>query len=151
VGSCSSISDVDAAWAAGFIDGEGYLGTVRASGHIQPRIVAGQCTLEPLEKLRDVFGGCVYAHKKQRVEWRRFWAWQMQGGSCLRVALAIRPFLVVKAEQADILIELSRRIVDGPRNRRAGLPDTERAAREVLATRLRDTRKRNNINLEAAG
>jgi hypothetical protein len=110
----------DAAWAAGFIDGEGHLGIHRirdrrAAGQrglrLNPRIVVGQTKRQPLDKLASLFGGSVRQRGEQGPRRRPFFAWELNGATGVLAALRIvRPFLVVKDAEADALALFCERI-----------------------------------------
>jgi hypothetical protein len=58
--------EIDYAWAAGFIDGEGHIGTrLNTSNTYQISIQVHQKGTEPLDRLQKIFGGKVYTqHSK---------------------------------------------------------------------------------------
>ena len=63
---------VDYAWAAGFFDGEGYVSITRRDDTIHVRV--SQVEREPLERLKDMFGGHIRdkrttGNRKQCFEW----------------------------------------------------------------------------------
>lgn len=104
--------DIDYAWAAGFIDGEGYLALQpihkrRSDGFVnrKPRIEVSQIDLEPLEKLKDIFGGYVLKLVK-RENRRQAYRWEIVGAENVKSTLEkILPYLTVKKAQAEVLLE----------------------------------------------
>lgn len=69
------ISDVDAAWAAGFYEGEGCASINRPRGVPHLRITITQVNREPLERLLALFGGCITRKSKEQ----ECWLWQASG------------------------------------------------------------------------
>ena len=88
-------SELDLAWAAGFLEGEG---SFRNAGH-SLQVKANQAsTREPLERLQTIFGGsiCPYSCQKQRDAgrpWNDGWNWIVCGGSALQTMQSLRPLL----------------------------------------------------------
>lgn len=64
----------DIAWAAGFIEGEGYVHSARHS----PAVECTQVQLEPLERLQRVFGGSISFVKRttNNPKWQDYYRWQ---------------------------------------------------------------------------
>lgn len=52
------MSEVDYAWAAGFYEGEGTIHLMKSGGSVV--LAVNQVTLEPLERLVEIFGGMIY-------------------------------------------------------------------------------------------
>lgn len=107
------ISDTDAAWAAGFIDGEGHV-TIRrfknAGGGIiyNLSIEVANCDIRPLMRLKGLFGGSVYAKKAPtNPAWSQAYRWTIQTLMAKKCLIAISPYLSCKAEQAAIALELN--------------------------------------------
>lgn len=69
--------EVDIAWAAGFIEGEGHI-RLNVSGRSKTQMVnARQVNREPLERLLCLFGGTIYSHDKKRLHPTS--SWQVTG------------------------------------------------------------------------
>jgi|SRR5215831_5748931 len=103
----SSLNELWIAWAAGFIDGEGAVLIKRyAPCHGQPdgkitvMLDVNQKVPEPLFKLEEMFGG-----KVGYTESRNIYYWRIFGQASTRCLRVIRPYLLVKGEQADLAIE----------------------------------------------
>lgn len=101
------IADVDAAWAAGFIDGEGSLAiSVTSNGTFNIYVVAGNTDPRPLLKLKELFGGRVVNRTSRIANHRDHYVWTLTGKHNLLAFLdAVEPYLVVKGEQAVLLKE----------------------------------------------
>jgi hypothetical protein len=88
--------ETDLAWAAGFIDGEGCVSFSRCSGYRQIKVRVAQTRLEPLKRLRSMFGGHISDGARQNSTMPT-WLWQIGGRK--RVGEAhdlLRPYLMVK-------------------------------------------------------
>lgn len=113
------------AWAAGFVDGEGCISiTVRKPRRAQrtPQYTAqlGVFNLDPapLVKLHQMFGGTIYFRSRVS-HLRAVGEWRIKGKNAAWALEQLRPFLIVKREQAALAIHLHaiKRITG-----RAGLP-----------------------------
>lgn len=99
---------IEIAWAAGFLDGEGYVGLSRCRhkgntyDHFQVLVDVAQKRPAPLHKLVSLFGGRVV----QRKNWYgTIFTWRLYGaraGVCLGQVL---PYLVSKRQQAELVLE----------------------------------------------
>lgn len=96
------------AWLAGFIDGEGYLWVRRFSQPPKPPFYSPHLSVsstdraaidEIIERL-GVGWLLVRPRPGQRTEYR----WTVTGSAVRAVATAVRPYLRVKAAQADLLL-----------------------------------------------
>jgi hypothetical protein len=105
----------EAAWAAGFIDGEGSLQVgvtrqVQKSGHItishSAYVCVAQTDREPLDWLAEMFGGTVREVKRYSSQHNRCWNWLACSQNAERVLRAIMPYLRLKHPQALLLLEL---------------------------------------------
>lgn len=97
------------AWAAGFVDGEGYIGLTRnfdkVRGYYSYRIQieAAQVIRTPINLLHNLFGrGRVGFGSNPK---RGYWYWRTFGIDAIRVAEALLPYLIVKRRQAEYLLE----------------------------------------------
>ena len=91
----------DIAWAAGFFDGEGYLGIGRAGGSaFGIQVQASQKARKPLEKLTRIFG-CGFIVYKPSSGVHVWNTAHRQGAMVLRL---IMPHLTIKRRQADWLL-----------------------------------------------
>ena len=102
-----TMRDTDAAWAAGFMDGEGTIG-VYTGGVKKPflRVVAAQSgTDKPLRRMQTLFGGSVngpYFYEGKKPQWK----WTVTG-SRAHVALTLMlPFFSIKGSQAALALTL---------------------------------------------
>jgi hypothetical protein len=108
------LKDTDAAWAAGFMDGDGHIGLrmVPSTGTTAPRISAGQVIRDPLEELQRLFGGSIkgpFASKRGNSD---KYLWSLSNTAefvfCLEEIL---PYLRVKRRQAVLLLSYLQAVV----------------------------------------
>jgi hypothetical protein len=117
----SIISEVDFAYAAGLIDGEGHIAatshktksrgrSISTKGkpyiHRDSRISMSLTTKEPLDWLLEKFGGTVYFRPMAKKKWKNQWTWVALGNESKEVLLkGIIPHLKIKQRQAALLLE----------------------------------------------
>ena len=108
------MNETDLAWAAGFVDGEGSIATpvrtrVRNRRDYSLALYVGQVDPRPLLRLRSYFGGEV----RPRTSWgtgRPIFMWRISGTKAETALRALLPYLMVKAEQARLALELREMI-----------------------------------------
>ena len=96
------MSEVDIAWAAGFIDGEGYVIFGQNSpGYKTLKLDTAQIDRSPLDKLSELFGGNVTgplkpASWKKHPKWSPFYKWRIHGEKARKALIQMLPYLTVK-------------------------------------------------------
>ena len=131
------------AWAAGFLDGEGYVGLSRGISNKktgrpfhQAIIDAAQKHRAPLEELVDLFGGRVRVGKN----WcGAIFYWRITGKVAHPALVELLPYLLLKHQQASLLIEFCRTL-SGSQGRR--ISDELLARREAMHAELRFLNRR---------
>jgi hypothetical protein len=83
------------AWAAGFFDGEGYI-AVSKSGRVRPVIEVSQINREPLDRLKHLFGGCVYAKSRPTTAGNTVYGWRITDNPALNALAEMFDFFTVK-------------------------------------------------------
>ena len=110
--------EVDIAWAAGFIDGEGCIQISKSKDkkdkdrlQFSLRVTVVQVDTRPLEFLQSLFGGHIHDDssrlKKERAKegkWRPCKKWAIHGLDAYAFLVLIRPYLKTKKEQADLVL-----------------------------------------------
>jgi hypothetical protein len=101
-------------YLAGILDGEGCL-TIgagrRETGVINynPIVLVQNTSRELIEWLQSRFGGQVYLSKKETEKTKTAWMWRItQKKAIENLLLAVLPYLVIKREQAKILLAFVR-------------------------------------------
>lgn len=97
------MSTTDIAWAAGFLEGEGYFGLTpphRRRAETQrvrryARITCRQMEREALDRLQDLFGGtiCRIEQPKNLLSPNPIWDWNLTGAGARGVMMTLFTFL----------------------------------------------------------
>jgi hypothetical protein len=101
-------------WAAGIVDGEGYIGLVPSKrGNIMPRIDISSTTPVMQEHLAEILGvGLIYARtiRKHRPRERPQTTWAVWSVPTVGFILEVlTPHLVVKRQVAEVVLDFCRR------------------------------------------
>jgi len=110
------LSDTEAAYMAGLIDGEGSFNISPAGGQRLNVSLAVANTHKPMiEKLCDDAGvGVVNAHQYREGQNNTLWNWSVNSRVHLNVLLPkILPFLIVKKRQAELVKKFCQRRIKG--------------------------------------
>lgn len=141
------MSVAEKAYLAGLIDGEGYVGITRATASVPAKACKRGIAYRLLLSVRmtdrsplDFAARCtgLGGVRKQAVPKGGFrvpWVWQLWSRQAAALLEAIRPYLLVKASQADVCIEFQRAMRMPGRN---GLSDVEWALRESCWARTKE-------------
>lgn len=119
----------DLAWLAGFIDGEGCIQINVMPNRCHLRLDITQKDRRPLQQIQKWFGGALSKARADRVSYLRISTKQ-----CADTLRAVRPYLRVKQDQADVAIEFQERRT---RNGRG----VDRARDIADAQRLKDMKR----------
>jgi hypothetical protein len=122
----------DVGYAAGFFDGEGSINIKNPARKTGYRLVvaAAQTAIEPLEWLKERWGGSVRIRRK-RSRRRPAWEWSATSSLALRFLEHVYPLLIVKKDQAAIAIDFQSRKGNGMRHDEASIR-WEKGCREKL-------------------
>jgi hypothetical protein len=105
----SGLTEAEKAYLAGLVDGEGTVTLARhhRDQYPQPRLAIANNSLELLEWVRGKLGCGIIIRRSRRKEWHRdSYAWQVQlAGNVFKVLGEIRPYLILKRQQATLLLE----------------------------------------------
>lgn len=114
-------SEIEKAWFAGFLDGEGYIGIVLQSPHKnRPRespiyrlfVEIDSTYLPALERVRAIWGvGNIkpYYRRNQNPKWNPAWRWQVGANLASSILDSVLPYLCVKRRQAEVAIAFQSR------------------------------------------
>ena len=115
--------DVTLAYAAGIVDGEGYVGIKRASHKnrytkgYHARIQVRMCERGPLDLLARLFGGSVRHERPQCLMHRELFAWEISNAKAESAIRRLMPFLLIKHRPAKRVLVLRRLMLRGLRHR----------------------------------
>lgn len=89
------ILDIDRAYTAGFIDGEGsILLTRNKAGEHRSPVVSVSNTCKPiLDYLQDTWGGHIVTHKVYKSHHKQSWIWMLKANKAIDFLNEILPFL----------------------------------------------------------
>ena len=108
-GNVVGMAVADAAWAAGFFDGEGHIGISHRprQRRFVLRIIVVNTDISALQKLRLLFGfGAVHARPRRDAErHRQAYHWQLGAKAAESFLKTVLPYLTVKRRQAEIALE----------------------------------------------
>ena len=103
------LSDIEAAYAAGILDGEGsiYLSRVHPSRWPSPTVSVASTDRELLDWLRARVGGTIIQKKTYRPQHSRSYDRKLTDRRALNFLEIVRPFLVIqrKINRADLLLK----------------------------------------------
>lgn len=113
-----AISDIMIGWTAGIIDGEGSvlagprpLQKGKHSVGWYTRIAVSNTDIRMLEKLKELWGGYLSGAKINRPSrCEKLYTWTISHKMLIPILEKIEPFLIVKRRQAQLVLELQRRI-----------------------------------------
>jgi len=136
------------AYLAGFMDGEGCISLVRSrptekNPGYHLIIVVTQLNPDPLVMYQVAFGGSIHRAVDKRGHRPRI-TWQTSGRNAGRALEALRPFLVVKADEADLALEFLRRVA----NWAGGDKEAELAERTRIHAAIKAVKQRSYDNIE---
>ena len=131
---------MDHAYVAGLVDGEGciHLDTPRGTYRARLSIGMTQPAYGLLRELQEIWGGTMYQQRMATDRWAAAWTWHLTGEKAERLILAIRPFLRLKGQQADLAVrveEIRRSLPLRPNGQKAWTPEG-RAACEALKQQM---------------
>jgi hypothetical protein len=141
----NEMSEIDLARLAAFVDGEGslllehYLCTKR--GHKRwrttPEVSVSNTDIRlPEWCLRTVGIGAVCKAGTKGPNWKQAYYWACTGRVAIAVARAIYPYLIIKRQQAEVLMSYECLILDRSQTRR-GLSPQNQEQRLHLVTKIR--------------
>ena len=135
------MKQTDLAYAAGIIDGEGCVTLKLYPYRTYPALAAlvrvAMCDLAPLRKLKSLFGGSINMIPEKPPR-RKQWAWTIQTLQARKCLSSLRPWLIVKHKQADIILGLTWLKSGGAHGRSYGLAKE----REIALRLIRKYNKR---------
>ncbi len=95
-----------AAYLAGFTDGEGCIYIKQPSGYGACRVTLANCVEEVLIGIMDRLGYGSMKSQQQRGNWRERFTFDVYNAKdCERFLLLVRPYLKIKADQADAALQ----------------------------------------------
>lgn len=111
---CKDLSDLDAAYIAGFLDGEGSIMVLKRAKSVAIRVAAANCVSSVLHWLQQICGVGAVIEKKCNVNPNARTSYQFvcNADAAYTLLLQVRPYLRIKKEQANLAIEAHERTKD---------------------------------------
>jgi hypothetical protein len=143
----AAVPAVTAAYFAGLVDGEGYIGirtSINQRNSVTYRRYAAQitvtnCCRDPLDLGQAIWGGSIHEYPGVN---KPVWKWQLSTRLGVRFARDLLPYLLIKKAQAEIVCQLADAIAE-TRNRK--LTPDELAFRQDLQRRCRELNQRSYV------
>jgi hypothetical protein len=99
-----AVKDAKPEYLAGLLDGEGFFEISKTEQGLEAIVTCDMTRKEPVEALSKRYGGCITeikTHEKQDP----IYAWNCPDNSLLELLADVLPFMLIKREQALLLIE----------------------------------------------
>lgn len=142
------------AWAAGFLDGEGYVGLSNCTHLGRPNVYhsvvldAAQVKKAPLDRIVEILGGRV---RVSSTKYGQHYSWRLYGPKAVEALKKVLPYLVNKDQQARLCIDFQETrdisivpVMKSLNARRS--PDAERLSEETPTVVLGDAIVRSTTN-----
>jgi hypothetical protein len=107
---CNELSAIDAAYIAGFFDGEGSIMILPRNRSITIRVTATNCVRSVLDWMVEITGIGAVANRKEYGNARASFFFVCNAEAALTLLQQIRPYLRIKTEQADLAIDAHQRL-----------------------------------------
>jgi hypothetical protein len=110
---CQAISPTEAAYIAGFFDGEGTVSIYKRGSSYATKIAITNTHLPVIQYIATVVGGGSYKLKKARSSrHKQGYTWIVNADFARTLLEQLLPYLIVKQEQAKLAIEFQLRLHD---------------------------------------
>ncbi len=122
------------AYLAGLLDGEGYIKANRWG----VSVVVGMTDRQPLDLIADKYQINVNKQQVTRTG-RQAWMVSVNGNKALSFLRDVRPYLLVKGNQADLALGFP--IIERPKGKNLPMKDEIRATRDKIERELKNIRQ----------
>ena len=134
------LTDLECAYIAGLIDGEGCITSSQPKNNSCPLIVKISMVHRPtIEWLDEKLGGGLTRHKTKQVPARTSWFIALKGARSVFLLRRLLPYMKTKAQEADVALRLGDSLF-APLVRGKVTPEV-RALRAELGQKLRDLKR----------
>lgn len=137
---------MDDSYAAGLIDGEGYIGIQEAGGSMQLRLKVAMTDkgLPSLRAMHRTYGGHLAKDKEVGERTRASHVWRLNGRKAADLIERLLPMLLTKAEPARIALQFQAMIDAAPKraNRSAVWSDEMHRQARVFRARIQEANRR---------
>ena len=133
-------------YAAGLIDGEGYIGIQETGGSFQVRLKIAMIDKgkPALDQMARIYGGNITYSKGRGSNRRDVYEWRLTGEKAAHVIRQVKPYLLVKAEAAEVALsfQLMLETADKLRNGRRKWTSDMRIKAKELRRRIQEANRR---------
>lgn len=142
-----TISDLELAYTAGVIDGEGCI-TVSMSRSFRVRLQVTNTNTGLIDWLAERFGGHVKTRKRMgKPNWKTSYDWTVSTVAARDILVQVMPYLVIKRRQAEIAIEMASLGVTALQGRRKGVPLVNQQRRKEIVQEMHDLNRKGIIEI----
>lgn len=141
-------TETECAYLAGFVDGEGTLTITRHTRKDRPgykrfnlRVAVYNTNFTVLNFLQNIFGGTIMVAEREN-NWKPQGQLAWSEAQIIEILQAIRPYLIIKGEQADILLAMQETKMPASKGRRNGQSAEVIALRNEAYCKLKILNKR---------
>jgi hypothetical protein len=148
----ASPTPVDLAYAAGIVDGEGSIGWYKpktSKATYRVRFSVAMTDIEGPAHMAALFGGRIYEQGRKTGVGKIIYVWQLTCKDAANALEILKPYLKIKANKAELAINLARRMQTPGCNTRIPLTEAEIAARKFLASALREANFTSNGSIRS--
>lgn len=119
----NNLTAVDWAWIGGFFDGEGTFGIARKRPNAkhkeqsilyQPQVKVSVTDERPIKWLKENVGGNYYCYDSKSSKWKDYYRWETYGDSIVEFIKHVSPYLRIKKEVSDVVLDLQLRVSSYP-------------------------------------
>lgn len=102
--------DVELAYFAGIVDGEGCISSAETRGRVFASLNVTNTYPYILEDLKSLFGGNIYRRNRKKAleHHKASYGWTIGGASVSQALELLLPYMIIKKEQAKVAMELCR-------------------------------------------
>jgi hypothetical protein len=131
-------------YVAGIIDGEGCIRLKTIQGQPVPVLSVTNTDLRLIIRLQEWFGGYVWTQKQSIGNGKIRYSWQVAARKATAVLVATLPYLLLKVEQAEIVlaVQAMKRKMGPDRGRGHHIAPAEAEARAQAVARIRVLNKK---------
>ena len=141
-------------YLAGIIDGEGTIGIGRQmlpnnNYTYRQHLIIGNTDIRLIEWLVENFGGKFPKAVNSNEKWKDSYMWQLTGTKSYKLLKKVRPYLLLKQEQADNAIELWEKVSNYVYSRSHKRPEYRTELSEELYHMCRELNKKGKHDEES--
>lgn len=136
-------TEIDLAYLAGFVDGEGSITIFRSGGCDNLRFDVYNTNEDVLLWIKETFGGRVHkVGRPGRENWKQEYSWQSSSQQAAKILIVLLPYLKIKRLQAEIFIAHAA-TSEGRRGK--AIPDNVVPYRRDLVARIQKLNRRGRL------